>query len=107
MDIKKFSEYLSEGFKFSDKQYNEIHSRFKRGDDDSDIIKWISSNIKSSKYSPSVGDIVVGTVIEISNKRWKIDILSENESYLHLNSSTSCSTIFSYHYYKTLRHPCC
>ena len=40
-----------------------------------------------AKYSPSVGDIVIGTVLEISNKRWKIDILSENEAYLHLNST--------------------
>ena len=40
-----------------------------------------------SKYSPSVGDIVIGTVLEIHNKRWKIDISSENDSYLHLNST--------------------
>jgi exosome complex component RRP4 len=40
-----------------------------------------------SKYNPSVGDIVIGSVVEISNKRWKIDILSENEAFLHLNST--------------------
>jgi exosome complex component RRP4 len=34
-----------------------------------------------------VGDIIIGTIVEIKNKRWKIDINSECEAYLHLNST--------------------
>ena len=51
------------------------------------IFRLLIVNPIKSKYSPSVGDIVIGTVLEIHNKRWKIDIFSENDSYLHLNST--------------------
>ena len=34
-----------------------------------------------------VGDIVVGRVMEISNKRWKIDINASSAAYLNLNAA--------------------
>ena len=40
-----------------------------------------------SNYVPQVGDIIVGRIVEISNKRWKIDIESMNHASLHLNST--------------------
>ena len=40
-----------------------------------------------SKYSPQVGDIVVGRVQEIANKRWRIDIKASGYAYLSLNST--------------------
>jgi exosome complex component RRP4 len=40
-----------------------------------------------SKYSPQIGDIVVGRVVEIANKRWKIDINANSDSFLNLNSA--------------------
>ena len=40
-----------------------------------------------SKYSPQIGDIVVGRVQEIANKRWRIDIKASGYGYLSLNST--------------------
>ena len=40
-----------------------------------------------SKYSPQIGDIVVGRVVEISNKRWKVDINASSFGFLNLNSA--------------------
>jgi len=40
----------------------------------------------SSKYLGDVGDIVIGRVVEISNKRWHIDIDSYSAAFLNLNS---------------------
>lgn len=49
--------------------------------------KLIIVNPIKSKYSPQVGDIVVGKVIEISNKRWKVDINASFYGYLNLNAA--------------------
>lgn len=49
--------------------------------------KLIIVNPLKSKYTPQVGDIVVGRVLEISNKRWKIDINASAAAYLNLNAA--------------------
>lgn len=49
--------------------------------------KLITVNPIKSKYSPQIGDIVIGRVGEIANKRWKIDIKANADSYLNLNSA--------------------
>ena len=40
-----------------------------------------------SKYAPQVGDIVVGWVQKVANKRWRIDIKASGYAYLSLNST--------------------
>eukprot|EP00330_Aristerostoma_sp_ATCC50986_P003327 CAMPEP_0114575366 /NCGR_PEP_ID=MMETSP0125-20121206/245_1 /TAXON_ID=485358 ORGANISM="Aristerostoma sp., Strain ATCC 50986" /NCGR_SAMPLE_ID=MMETSP0125 /ASSEMBLY_ACC=CAM_ASM_000245 /LENGTH=79 /DNA_ID=CAMNT_0001763043 /DNA_START=198 /DNA_END=437 /DNA_ORIENTATION=+ len=39
-----------------------------------------------AKYFGHVGDIVVGRIAEISNRRWLVDIGSHSYGYLNLNS---------------------
>lgn len=39
-----------------------------------------------SRYSCKTGDIVIGRVTEIHNKKWKIDIDSSDSASLHLNA---------------------
>ena len=39
-----------------------------------------------SRYNCKLGDIVVGRVTEILNKKWKIDINSSDSASLHLNA---------------------
>lgn len=40
-----------------------------------------------NKYIPQIGDIVVGRVQEISNKKWRVDIKASSYAYLSLNST--------------------
>ncbi|OQS54640.1 EXOSC2 [Ecytonucleospora hepatopenaei] len=40
----------------------------------------------SFKYFPNVGDVIIGRVVEISNKKWKIACNSINEATLSLGS---------------------
>ena len=40
-----------------------------------------------SKYVPQTGDIVVGRIVEIANKRWKVDINASSYGFLNLNSA--------------------
>lgn len=49
MKIKKFKQFLQEAktFKFSDDQFDSINKMYVGGSDDEQIIKWISTNIKS------------------------------------------------------------
>ena len=49
--------------------------------------KLIMVNPLKSKYTPQVGDIVVGRVMEISYRRWKIDINASATAYLSLNAA--------------------
>uniref|UniRef100_A0AC35FI15 Ribosomal RNA-processing protein 4 n=1 Tax=Panagrolaimus sp. PS1159 TaxID=55785 RepID=A0AC35FI15_9BILA len=37
-----------------------------------------------SRYSPDVGDVIVGRVVEVQQKRWKVDINSVSEGILAL-----------------------
>lgn len=39
-----------------------------------------------SRYACKMGDIVVGRVTEIHNKKWRIDINSSDAASLHLNA---------------------
>lgn len=38
------------------------------------VAKWVAVQPVNSRYSPEVGDIVVGRVAEVGSKRWSIDI---------------------------------
>ena len=40
-----------------------------------------------TRYFAEVGDVVVGKVIELSNKKWVVNIDSNTEASLHLNST--------------------
>lgn len=41
---------------------------------------------KSSRYSPEVGDVVIGRVTEVGNKRWTIEMNCKAEVTLHLTA---------------------
>ncbi|KAL4436056.1 hypothetical protein ABPG74_022291 [Tetrahymena malaccensis] len=49
--------------------------------------KLLSVSPLKSYYTPQVGDIVVGRVMEIGDKKWKIEIGSNQYASLHLNST--------------------
>ncbi len=38
------------------------------------------------QYQGEIGDVVIGRVVEISNKKWKIDIGSSDMAHLHINA---------------------
>ena len=38
------------------------------------------------RYSPQSGDIVVGRIIELADKKWRVFINSTKRAYLNLNS---------------------
>lgn len=40
----------------------------------------------SSRYSPEVGDVVIGRVVEVADNRWKVDINARHHASLHLSS---------------------
>ena len=42
-----------------------------------------------SKYAPQVGDIVVGWVQKVANKRWRIDIKASGYAYFPSTPPTS------------------
>jgi len=48
--------------------------------------KLISVKPLKSRYQAKVGDIVIGRVKEIVNKKWKVDVHSHEDATLHLNS---------------------
>lgn len=43
-------------------------------------------SIYSIRYSPEIGDVVVGYVYEIGNKRWRIEMNCKFEASLHLSA---------------------
>lgn len=45
------------------------------------------------RYTPEVGDVVVGRVTEIGNKKWRVDINSKTEVSLSLTSITLPGTV--------------
>ena len=49
--------------------------------------KLIMVNPIKSKYAPQTGDIVVGRIVEIANKRWKVDVNASAFGFLNLNSA--------------------
>ena len=44
------------------------------------------SHIKCSRYNGEIGDVVVGRVVEVQQKRWKVDIQSRLDGVLLLSS---------------------
>ncbi len=48
--------------------------------------KLISVLPLKSRYFGDVGDVVIGRVVEIINKKWKIEIESFDFAYLHINA---------------------
>lgn len=42
--------------------------------------------LNSLRYNPEVGDLVVGRVVAVENKRWKVDIIANREAVLQLSS---------------------
>ena len=57
---------------------------------------------KCSRYNGEIGDVVVGRVVEVQQKRWKVDIQSRLDGVLLLSSgwdwfhSASFSAIFTF-----------
>ena len=39
-----------------------------------------------TRYFGDIGDVVIGRVSEIANKKWKIDIQGFEYAYLHINA---------------------
>ena len=39
-----------------------------------------------TRYFGDLGDVVIGRVTEIANKKWKIDIQGFEFAYLHINA---------------------
>lgn len=48
--------------------------------------KLISVLPLKSWYFGDVGDVVIGRVVEIVSKKWKVDIDSYDFGYLHINA---------------------
>lgn len=42
--------------------------------------------LEHHRYKPQVGDLVIGRIIEVQAKRWKVDIYSSNDAVLMLSS---------------------
>ena len=50
------------------------------------VNKLISVTPLKTKYQGEIGDVVVGRVTEVQQKRWKIDINARLDAALHLSS---------------------
>lgn len=50
------------------------------------VNKLISVQPSTTRYSPEIGDIVVGRVAEVADKRWKLDINARQNASLLLSS---------------------
>lgn len=50
------------------------------------VNKLITVEPLKSRYLGDNGDVVIGRVCEIMNKKWKIDIQGYDYAYLHINS---------------------
>ena len=48
--------------------------------------KLVNVNPLKSWFFGDSGDVVIGRVVEISNKKWKIDINGFNFALLHINA---------------------
>ncbi|ADM12454.1 Rrp4-like RNA-binding protein [Encephalitozoon intestinalis ATCC 50506] len=49
--------------------------------------------ISSMKYNPEVGNVVVGRVIGIHNKKWKVELSSRGDAYLGLSAINLPGTV--------------
>lgn len=50
------------------------------------VNKLISVRPIRSRYAGEIGDVVIGRVLEIGNKRWKVDCNGKQDSVLMLSS---------------------
>ncbi|KAG8725662.1 exosome non-catalytic core subunit rrp4 [Ceratobasidium sp. 428] len=50
------------------------------------VNKLVSVKPVKSRYTPEVGDLVVGRISEVQNKRWKVDVNSRQDGLLLLSS---------------------
>ncbi|KAF8245791.1 hypothetical protein K440DRAFT_655424 [Wilcoxina mikolae CBS 423.85] len=50
------------------------------------VNKLLSVKPLKSRYTPEIGDLVVGRIVEVQSKRWKVDINSHQTSALLLSS---------------------
>ncbi|KAF8605795.1 hypothetical protein BDV93DRAFT_537182 [Ceratobasidium sp. AG-I] len=50
------------------------------------VNKLVSVKPVKSRYTPEVGDLVVGRITEVQNKRWKVDVNSRQDGMLMLSS---------------------
>ena len=48
--------------------------------------KIVIVNPKISPYKPEVGDVIIGKVVSVDKKSWRIDINSQREANLYLTS---------------------
>jgi exosome complex component RRP4 len=50
------------------------------------VNKLVSVRPLKSRYSGEVGDVVIGRILEIGNKRWRVDSNSKQDAALMLSS---------------------
>jgi len=50
------------------------------------VNKLISVRPLNSRYQPETGDVVVGRIVEVADKKWRVDILSRQHASLLLSS---------------------
>ncbi len=48
--------------------------------------KVIIVNPKQSPYKPEVGDVVIGRVVAVDKKSWRVDLNAQREANLQLTS---------------------
>lgn len=63
-----------------DKVYSSVYGVVTR------INKLLSVRPAKSRYKGEIGDVVVGRISMVDNKRWKVDIHSSQDAVLHLSS---------------------
>ena len=50
------------------------------------VNKLVSVRPLNARYSGEVGDVVVGRIVEVGDKRWRVDIGARQDAVLHLSS---------------------
>jgi len=50
------------------------------------VNKLVTVRAVKSRYSPEVGDLVVGRIVEVAQSRWKVDVNGRQDAVLHLAS---------------------
>ena len=64
-------------------------------------------NLCCPRYNGEIGDVVVGRVVEVQQKRWKVDIQSRLDGVLLLSSGLTCWRLdWNWRYFITYQLPC-
>lgn len=50
------------------------------------VDKFVTVKTLHRRYKAEIGDVVVGRVMEVVNKRWRIDLQSQEEAHLMLSA---------------------